>query len=262
MLTNLLFRSARAFPGLQRQLKRVLVHLPNRRRVVSHRGQRLIVDPTEVSGYCLYYEKDYDLVVFDFLETVMNDYSRVLDIGANIGVYTVFFASRVPLVDAFEPMPEVIPRLSENIALNALKNVVLHEVCVSGDNGTVQLIRPSRTNLGIGHISLKAGDFSCSCVCLDSLLGGCVAEPTLIKMDIEGAEWMALAGARSILRNRKAPLAILLEVHPAEIESYGGHVEALYQCLVESGLRIRTITATGLVKFSPKNPPRFWWASA
>src|SRR6266487_6593874 len=107
-------------------------------RVIEQRGQRLIVDPTELSGYYLYYEQAYDREVFDFLETVMSDYSRVLDVGAKIGVYTVFFAARVPPVDAFEPVREVVPRLTENIALNRFSNVALHEVCVSGDDGTVQ----------------------------------------------------------------------------------------------------------------------------
>jgi FkbM family methyltransferase len=261
MLTDTVFRSVSAIPALQGQLKRLLLRLPSRRRVIEHRGQRLIVDPTELSGYYLYYEQAYDREVFDFLETVVSDYSRVLDVGANIGVYTVFFAARVPLVDAFEPVREVVPRLTENIALNGFSNVALHEVCVSGDDGIVQLICPPCANLGIGHIAPKVGGFPCPSVCLDSFFGGYITEPTLIKMDIEGAEWMALTGARSILRNRKAPLTILLEVHPQEIENYGGNVLAIYQSLLEAGLRVRTITRPGLIDFSPKDPPRFWWAS-
>jgi hypothetical protein len=135
MLTDAVFRSVSAIPPLQGQLKRFLLRLRADERVIEHRGQRLIVDPTELSGYYLYYEQAYDREVFDFLETVVSDYSRVLDVGANIGVYTVFFAARVPLVDAFEPMREVVPRLTENIAVNALRNVALHEGALMATTG-------------------------------------------------------------------------------------------------------------------------------
>jgi hypothetical protein len=145
MLTDFLFRSVGASPFCRSQLRRILTRLPSRR-IVAHRGQRLIVDPTELSGY---YEQAYDRDVFDFLETVVS---------------------------------------------------------------------------------------------------------------VEGAEWMALTGASSILRNHKTLLTLLLEIHPAEID-HGGNVEALYRFLLEAGFRVRTVTTAGLVDFSPKDPPRFWWAS-
>ena len=262
MLTDSLFHSLRGFPQLQRQLKRLLLHLPSRCRTIEHRRQHLVVDPTELSGYYLYYERVYDPEVFNFLEKVIHRYARVLDIGANIGVYTVFFGARVSRVDAFEPMPEVVARLKKNVKLNTLANVVIHEVCVGLEKGTVQVTLPTQTNSGLGRIALQAGDLSRPSICLDDFLAGSVTEATLIKMDIEGAEWMALAGAKSILRNRKSQFAILLETHPAEIEEYGGSIQALYKLLVDSGLRVQTISEAGLVEFSPDESPRFWWVSA
>jgi hypothetical protein len=57
-----------------------------------------------MSGYYLYYERAYDAEVFKLLSSRMLQYARVLDFGANIGVYTVFFAALVSRVAVFQPM--------------------------------------------------------------------------------------------------------------------------------------------------------------
>jgi hypothetical protein len=45
------------------------------------------------------------------------------------------------------------------------------------------------------------------CTSFDAFLDGEIKESTLIKLDIEGAEWMAVKGASQLLKNRHAPLA-------------------------------------------------------
>jgi FkbM family methyltransferase len=261
MLTNFAFRHLRQIPALQERFRWVVRHLPSRRRLVEHQGQRLVVDPTELSGYYLYYEQIYDSEVFQFLENELPRYTRVIDVGANIGVYTVFFAARVLRVDAFEPVPEIAAKLRENLELNDLNNVKVYESCVGCQETTVRFSQPKRHNFGTGHIVTEEGQLSCPCTTLDNFLEGDLTEALLIKMDIEGAEWLAIGGATSLLKKRKAPLALLLEIHPEQIQGYGGSVEALYMILIEAGMRVQTITQGGLESFSLQAPPRFWWAS-
>lgn len=69
MLTDNLYRLMRPLPVVQHKFKRVLSKLPHRRRLINHFGQQLWVDPAEMSGFCLYYEQDYDDYVFEFLST-------------------------------------------------------------------------------------------------------------------------------------------------------------------------------------------------
>ena len=64
----------------------------------------------------------------------------VVDIGANVGVFTVLAAERTRnKVYAFEPHPENFKYLRENIALNGLTNVVAHEAGVTDVSGTQML---------------------------------------------------------------------------------------------------------------------------
>src|SRR5437660_12787775 len=69
MITNTLYRSFARWPHAQKQVRRVLSRLPPRRRLVDHFGLHLLVDPTELSGYYLYYERAYDVEVFRFLDS-------------------------------------------------------------------------------------------------------------------------------------------------------------------------------------------------
>ena len=81
MITDKLYRSLSAWPGLQRQFARVVKRLPHRRRQVSRYGQILEIDPSEMAGFYLYYEQDYDNYLFEFLSTQVSKFERALDIG-------------------------------------------------------------------------------------------------------------------------------------------------------------------------------------
>jgi FkbM family methyltransferase len=262
MITNTLYRSFARWPHAQKQVRRVLSRLPSRRRLVDHFGLHLLVDPTELSGYYLYYERAYDVEVFRFLDSRLPYYKRVLDIGANIGVYTVFFAKRVQHVDAFEPVGKIADWLRENLALNKLNNVRLHEVCISDSVGSVDFVPASPMNWGVGRISSGQDSLSLDCSTLDAFLDGEVNEPTLIKMDIEGAEWMALKGASRTLRNRHARLDLLLEIHPEEIAEYGGSVPQLAEMLRVAGFTLHAIKQDGSCELEYAPEARFWFAEA
>lgn len=68
----------------------------------------------------------------------------------------------------------------------------------------------------------------------------------MTRMDIESAEWLALQGSQRILSQRQAPLSILLEVHPEEIQDLGGTVTELKSLLENLRLQVWGLTSTGL----------------
>lgn len=262
MLTDRIFRASRKSPTLQQQLKRALVRLPSRQRHVMHFGQRLLVDPSELHGFYLYYEGEYDDYIFEFLGERLAGFDRALDIGANIGIYTSFFAARMNKVDAFEPEIGVLPRLRENLRLNGLTNVSIHSVCVANVSGKVSFQRPDKRNLGVGRISNNCAGVEYPCITLDDFFGNSIRESCLIKMDIEGGEWLALQGARRVLYYPPFPVSLLIELHPDAIVSLGGSVLALKSLLESMGFYVCALTPAGAQRLPADLNARFWWATS
>ena len=262
MVTDTIFRALKRSPNLQRQFKRALVRLPSRRRQVVHLGQRLWVDPTELHGFYLYYEREYDDYIFSFLEERLASFTRALDIGANIGVYTSFFAARMSRVDAFEPELRVIPKLRSNLRLNQLENVRIHCACISNLSGKVHFQPPNKQNEGIGRIAEGNAAVEYPSLSLNDFFGDSIRESCLIKMDIEGGEWLALQGARRVLSHPRIPVSLLLEVHPTEIADLGGSVPELKSLLKAMGFFVYALTPAGLQTISCGLDARFWWASS
>jgi FkbM family methyltransferase len=122
----------------------------------------------------------------DALSRIPMDGKIVFDVGANIGVTAVMFASRAAHVHAFEPSPRALRLLEQNAA----PNVTVHPVALSDRSGTVQF--SELDNLDMSHIG---GDLSVPCIAIDEL--GIV--PDVIKIDVEGAEQLVLSGAKQIL---------------------------------------------------------------
>ena len=125
----------------------------------------------------------------------------VVDVGANIGTHTVFFASAVGpegSVVAIEPQRVVYQMLTANVALNSLLNVVtLHAAC-GAEPGTLRVpaMRYDQSaNFGAVRLSETANGESVTVISLDTIG---IEVCNLLKLDVEGAEL-------AVLRARSAP---------------------------------------------------------
>jgi FkbM family methyltransferase len=139
----------------------------------------------------------------------------VYDVGANVGYY--IFPSSVLTgstgkVFAFEPVPRNVNYLKSHIALNALSNVMVIEKAVS-DKIKKQKFSLS-SNPSMGHLSDK-GEIEVETISLDEFIKQGNPAPDIIKMDIEGAEFDALLGAKELLKNKKP--VIFLATHSNEL---------------------------------------------
>ena len=263
MITNRVYSMLEGDPWLQGQLKRVLWRLPHRERIITRFGYTLSVDPSELHGFHLYYQREYDDYIFRFLLPRLRTFERALDIGANIGIYTVFLAQHVPQIDAFEPEPSVVPRLLRNLELNGLGNVTIHECCIGMNTAEVPFVRSHRRNQGVGRMAVEQSvGWSRPCTSLDEFLGGSIHESCFMKIDIEGAELLAIRGAQRALANRSAPVCLLIEMHPGDIATLGGSLDELNTLLISLGLRVHGLTPEGLVPLSGQRQCRFWWAES
>lgn len=145
-------------------------------------------------------------LISDLLETS----DVVVDVGANIGYYLLLFEScigRSGRVVCIEPEPDNLKELYDCIRVNSLNNAEVLEVAVGEEERQVRMQRG--LNGGICDDEYLDG-FSVQMICLDSLME---FRPTLVKIDIEGFEGQALAGAQKLLK-AFAP-KLFIEVHPA-----------------------------------------------
>lgn len=183
-------------------------HLLKRSRVVTlGNGLRVWCHPdSSMASRIVYTGGQCDYAEMEFLKAYLRRGDRFIDVGANIGLYTLLAAGIVGpsgSVDAFEAGALSLERLRENIALNGLSNVRVHAAAVSDTPGTVYFTQGlDSTN----HIAKDAGGdvVAVPAVRLDDVL----TDPAYAmgKMDIEGAEILAFRGAQRLLAEGNPPI--------------------------------------------------------
>jgi len=134
----------------------------------------------------------------------------VLDIGANLGTYTIPLAARNPHLEiiSFEPQQAVYYQLCGNIALNSLENVTAYNIAVGDKEETIELAMPDYTKEdNIGLFSLDPFVKSktpttvgkvrpVDVITIDSMNLDFVQ---MIKIDVEGLEINVLKGAQETI---------------------------------------------------------------
>jgi FkbM family methyltransferase len=136
----------------------------------------------------------------------------VFDIGANAGFFTLLAARLAGPgghVFAFEPVPDNLALLREHVRLNQATNVTVLPLAVAASTGSARFLigeNPSQ-----GELSTN-GEIEVAVDSLDRLVGsGELPRPDFIKIDIEGGEDNALAGAAEVLKSPR--ITLLLSTH-------------------------------------------------
>jgi len=146
--------------------------------------------------------------------------STVVDIGANIGFFTLLAAKlvgRKGVVLSFEPEPTSFSLLTESVERNNFDNVRLYQKCISNVDGQ-QLLHLSVTpNKGLHSIARDPGGPSIQVPSarLDTLASSLgIGSIDLLKIDVEGAEPEVLEGAGRLLSESRVRNIIMEWEHP------------------------------------------------
>ena len=159
------------------------------------------------------------------LKAAVHAGATVLDVGANVGAYTMLFATWVGAsgrVVAFEPASASRAGLARHLAINGLTDrVAVRAEAVSDRTG-----RASFADAGThgDNRIVPDGTLDASAVptvTIDDVCAESNLVPDVIKIDIEGAELSALRGARRTIAGRGAALALFVELHPTTWPSVG-----------------------------------------
>jgi FkbM family methyltransferase len=182
---------------------------------------------------------------------------RVIDIGANIGLYSILADRLVGSggqVWAFEPSTESSARLHRNLALNGAGSVLTVKLALSDqDGGLLELTRD--IGRGDGERFLAAGEArqvvtsredrdsdveSVRVTTLDHFFHEQLANGVKIdflKIDIEGGEWLVFQGAPRLL-SENYDLVMMFESTPENSLRYGYRQEDLFKLLRDFGFRL------------------------
>ncbi len=159
------------------------------------------------------------------------------DIGTNVGMVALH-AAKICRTVAFEPDPSFRRRFDTNLALNPDRTVIIEPVAVSDHDGTVDLYTDGDqgNSPSLVHQRGEAGSVSVTARSLDSLITeGRLPKPTVMKLDIEGAEILALRGATDLLGGPSRPRALFIEVHDNLLSGFGSSPEEVHGLLEKYG---------------------------
>lgn len=185
-------------------------------------GARLIVRKGMAGATGNIYCGLHEYADMQFLLDSLDTGDLFVDIGANVGSYTVLASvARAAHVIAIEPDPTSAAYLRNNVAINNVgKRVVLHELALGSSDSTIEFTQ------GLDTLNRPAvpGDRATRRVLqttLDALLGD--LSPTLIKIDVEGYETKVLQGAQKTLRNQKLKAIVIETVDKAGAAILSSH---------------------------------------
>jgi len=196
-----------------------------RRKIRSELEKSFLSDPVErvkVKGVTMYLNpvdqeisariassKEWENQITAMVTGLLRPNSIVVDVGANIGWYTLISARIARQVHAFEPDPTAFSLLQKSVITNDLRNVILHPCCAMNYDGETELYLSRTGNKGNNSVVWHVSDHKIivPCVRLDSIF------PTetidILKIDAEGAEPQILHGAISMVRENRVKHVIM-----------------------------------------------------
>jgi len=206
-----------------RLYNRLLMHLAPRHRVRTYFGAEIDCDVRDMIQATIIHFRAWEPTTSAILSRLVEPGDLVVDVGANIGYYSLLFAKLVGPdghVIAIEALPKLAQVLALNLERNGASNVRVVNVAAAGEPGEVVLYEAPRTNIGMTTTRADRGFPAATTVQalpLDRILTADEAKRTrLIKIDIEGAEPPVVERLLDTLDLYSAELAVAVETNPLE----------------------------------------------
>jgi FkbM family methyltransferase len=176
------------------------------------------------------------------------DAQTIFDVGANVGVYSLYAASVnvCAAVHAFEPTQELAKKLVSHAHLNDFRNITVNQFAIGkfDDAGFVHICKgDDGENEGMNYVTAESSRL-CQPVLIRSLDSYCaehsISRIDLLKMDIEGGEYHALQGMDRLLSN-KVIKCMFLELVEWTAIRYGHSTANIKELLFSKGYQLYEI---------------------
>lgn len=177
-------------------------------------GVRIVVpaDPMALSSYVFLESEDWFEDEAEFVRALSAPGFRMLDIGANLGFYTLAAAAAAKgdaSIVAFEPTPECVQMLAQSVALNGYHDVQILPIALGRETDDLALVRG--LDSALNRIGGPTAGPTVPVRRLDDIpLGDARRDFDFVKIDVEGSEQAVLEGGARFF-DRHSPL-VMFEV--------------------------------------------------
>jgi FkbM family methyltransferase len=184
-----------------------------------------------------------DMFEYFLDEISSSNHNTFVDIGANVGIYSVLFAVRHQRSNhvkahAFEPLQRNVQRIEKNKRINSIseKSIEIHDVALSNRQEITE-IKHEPWNYGSASLASRQSSIlkrteRVECKKLDDYSHE-ISKIDLIKIDVEGWENHVLKGGEEILQRDRPDL--IIEIHPEDLEDQNQSIKGLLEHLSEYG---------------------------
>ena|SRR5256885_4093090 len=229
------------YPFVNTIHKYVISHLkPN---YIEIMGNKLFLDSEDFSFLSI--TSEYERNETELVKTEIKEGDFVVDIGANIGYYTLIFAKlvgRKGRVYAFEPEPHSFKLLKKNVEENKHQNIILEQKALGNKDGKVTMqLSNSNTEHRILYDEKSTSELiDVNSIRLDDYFRDLNSKINFIKMDAEGSEGKIIEGMSTLLQQNKI-LKIMTEFYPYLIKKSGMSPREFIELILKYDFKIYDI---------------------
>ena len=190
-----------------------------------HGNFYMLLNPTEHIQQQLFWYGYYEKEVGDLMKKIVKPGDVFLDLGANIGYFSLLVAINSPSVKviSFEPVASLFQNMNDNISLNNTKNITTVNAAVGEMSEERELFVSAPDNLGMSsfhqpeNYSGKKERVRVETID-DWFRTSGLAKIDIVKLDIEGSELAALKGMKEVLQKQKPVL--IVEINPETLSMF------------------------------------------
>jgi FkbM family methyltransferase len=210
-----------------------------------YQGNKILCNLNDHVQSRIYFFGAYEPIEAHLFLNLIEPESHVVDAGANIGFYSLLAASQVGergQVHSFEPVPFNYNQLLKNIEMSQKQNITVHKLGLWNQDETLtfsldQSMNNNHGSFTAGPVGQTHNQVECPVTRLDRLLQeGTIKKVDLVKMDIEGAELMALQGALNTIDQFES--SFLMEINQGACQAMGYESTQIDEIFLKRGYKI------------------------
>ena len=203
---------------------------------------RFVAHLDDLSSHDIYIKRNYESKEIQWCNQWLQDGDAFVDCGANIGFYAACLAQlkKLSKIVAVEGNETCFERCSKTFNLLSLEEITLLHAILHSDTGQSFCIPDMPGQEGLQHIS-PAPDAGTQTLALDELVEREGIQPSLIKVDCEGAETEILKSASHLLEKMRP--AWLVEINDSALARSGTSRAELFQIFKDAAYRIYHISS-------------------